>query len=268
MSLKHKDYIEYWDDVGPRLEKYLQSQHNNDVINVLNTCIGYFSYVTEDMGQKVQQNKKLSPKLDLFMVFAHDQLRGALPLYLNLNLAPTANSARCSFENWINLKYIFESGFPFMFADRYNRYSEILRLKAHRNSTVLPKLTPEEEKSIISKNPDWIDPFTGKLSKKPHWTAMHGINLEIMTKKLGISEYYSVYRSTSQFTHASSITGNLYRNGQNSMGAIGIETQCRRMALLVAIFTMDTLNDFCLFFDISIDKKQFMGILKELQRLS
>jgi hypothetical protein len=202
------------------------------------------------------------------MVYAFDQIRSAIVLYSNLNLAPTAISARATFENYVNLNFIINGGNPELYADRYNRFRNILRLKAHRNSQVLGKLSSQEEAEILSKNPDWIDNSTGKIQKKVHWTAIPGMNLEQLTQKLDISDYYSIYRSTSQFIHASPITSNLYNQPGKGMGVISSELQARRMSLMIALFALETLKEFCNFYEVGYDKDIYLSLVAEISRLS
>lgn len=267
MSTKHKSHEEYWADVYPRLEAYLQSQTRQDIKDIIYTTIAFYAYVTEDIGSKITKQNSIAPKLDLFLVYSFDQLRGVLPLYENLNLAPLAISARATFENAANLTFITSHVDPLKYADLYERFKEIQRLKVHQTSTLLPKLTDAEIAAIKTRCHEWFDGTTGKLKKPMHWTAIGGMNFEQLVTQADMKDYYSLYRTTSQFVHASSVTQNMYR-GANGVGAIAKETNSRQFALLICIFSLESLKNYCLFFGVNFDQGYFLGLLKKINELS
>lgn len=266
MSTKHKNHEEYWKDVFPRLQTYLHNETKQDIKDIIFTCLAFYGFLTEDIGQKIKKNQAISPKLDLFLVFAFDQLRAALVLYENLNLSPLAISARATFENSVSIRFITSNADPDKYADRYHRYKDIVRLKAHRNSLILPPLTEQEVNLIKTNCPEWFLP-DGKLKKNPHWTAIDGMSFEQLVNKADMKDYYSIYRTTSQFVHASPITVNMYK-GPKGMGAIAFEKRAKEFALIICIFSLETLKDYLLFFGVEFDQGYFLGLLTKLNKLS
>ncbi|MEQ1722664.1 MAG: DUF5677 domain-containing protein [Pseudobdellovibrio sp.] len=266
MSLKHKNYFDYWADVNPRLNSYLTANTNIKFIKALTDSIAFYSYISEDIGKKITRNKDISPKLDLFLVFALDQLRAALPLYTNLNLGPSAICTRATFENLVTIRFIVKDSYPSLYADRYNRFKDITKLKAHKSSTFLRKLSPQDEQSILAANPEWVDSTTGKLFKKTHWSAIYGMNFEQLVGRTNLKDYYSIYRTTSQFMHANSITVNMYSlNG--GIRVMGSESHVRKFASLTALFALETIKDYSDFFGVNVDAETYHGIIKPLHDL-
>ncbi|MBK8202567.1 MAG: hypothetical protein IPK68_09735 [Bdellovibrionales bacterium] len=266
MSIKYKSHEEYWQDVFPRLQTYLDGETKQDIKDIIFTCLAFYGYLTEDIGQKIRKNQVVNPKLDLFLIFAFDQLRAALVLYENLNLSPLAISARATFENSVSIHFITSNADSAKYADLYHRYKGIVRLKAHRNSLILPSLTEPEINIIKASCPEWFLP-DGKLKKNPHWTAIDGMSFEQLVNQVGMKDYYSIYRTTSQFVHASPITVNMYK-GPKGMGAIALEKRSKEFALLVCIFSLEILKDYLLFFDVEFDQGYFLGLMKKLNELS
>ena len=250
-----KNRNEYWSDVSPRLAEHLEKSINRGALEVLEESLKFFCFYGEDLPSKIKANNKVSPKLDLFIVFAQDQLRSSPILYRNLNLAPAAIAARAAFENCVSQRFIINNSDPAKLADMYHRFKDIIKLKGHRNSPFLSPLPPAEEAKILGANPEWVDQATGKLVDRPHWTGKSGITFEQMVQQLGMKDYYSLYRTTSNFVHASPITLNLY-NSPKGFGAISAEIQARRMCLLIAIFALETLIDYCKFFGVDYDAKE------------
>lgn len=267
MSLRFNNHEEYWKDVNPRLVSYLSNNTKKEVKDLIFTCIAFYGYVSEDIGKKISMNKEVSPKLDLFLAFAFDQLRSALVLYSNLNLAPTAVCARTTFENSVSLRFITQSKEAAKFADLYDRFKNIVRLQAHRDSTNLDDLPEAEITRIKSTCPEWFDPGTGELKKKPHWTAINGMNFEQLVNKTDMKEHYTLYRTTSKFAHASPITLNLY-SGPKGFGSVSEERHARSFALLICIFALETLKDYSLFFNVPFDQDIYFGLSKSLNDLS
>lgn len=264
---KWKNVQEYWADLLPRLTEYLQKSRKQPVSEFLRDGLIFFSFHSEDLGSKVRANSHIHPKLDLFVAYAHDQLRAAPVLYENLNLAPAAISARAAFENYVSLSFITSSTDAAVLADRYHRFKDIEKLKGLRNSPFLDPLPEEEEKRILAANPEWVDSTSGKLVKKPHWTGINGMSVETMVKQIGKADYYSLYRTTSSFVHASPITVNLYSSfGQ--LRSVSSENQSRRMSLLIALFALETLVEYCRFFSITYDYPGYLALMTKVSELN
>jgi hypothetical protein len=262
-----KNHNEYWEYLEPRLAIHLANSVDSEVVAALMECLKHFSFCTEGLKAKIKANKLIAPKLDLFLVFGLDHLRCANLLYKNLNLAPAAISARATLENWVNLRFIVKDKRPKHFADLYFRYQEIFKLMSLKKSPFLDPLSSEDEKKVLSENPEWVDNETGRLFKQTHWTAKKGMTFMTMLSNLKMEKYYSLYKTCSQFTHASSITINLY-NSPNGFGAIAQEIQSRRMCLLIAIFAMETLTDYCNFFKVDYGYQEHHLIIERLNKLS
>ena len=262
-----KSRTEYWADVGPRIKGFLENQRRADVVSALEKCLEFFSYNSEDLSKRATANTAIVPKLDLFVVYAHDQIRAAPILYSNFNLAPAAIAARATFENCVSQRYIIKNADSAKLADQYNRFKDIEKIRGHRNSPFLSPLSDAEESKILDKNPEWRDADTGKLVKKPHWTGKSGTTFEQLVQAVDMKDYYSLYRTTSAFVHASPITLNLYVSGRG-LGSISTEIQARRMCLLIAMFALETLVDYCKFFGVTYDAKDYYEITCELNRLT
>lgn len=266
MSTRHKDHESYWNDVYPRLAQHLATETKQEIKDIIFTCNAFYGFLTEDVGQKVREHKNIHPRLDLFLVFAFDQLRAALVLYENLNLSPLAISARASFENLASIKFITSNADPAKFASLYERYKDIVRLKAHSLSDNLGPIPQAEIERIKQVCPEWFK-SDGTLKKKPHWTAIDGMSFEQLVEKIKMEEYYSLYRTTSNFVHASPITQNMYK-GPKGLGAISDERRARQFALLICLFTLDTLKEYVVFFGVEFDQNYFLGLIKKVSELA
>jgi hypothetical protein len=262
VSTRHTNYAEYWNELSPLLNSFIESQRDHRFETALTHAFAYFSFVTEEFPEKVQRNRELLQKLTALFVIAQDAFRGLGPAMAALSPVSLAALTRIALEARVNLRYIATSTDPAFWADRFHRYARVEKLIRH--DARLPDdqiVFPEAELQAIRANcREWIKP-NGKIRKC--WTA-DDRNLHDLAEETGlVEEYVTMYGATSKFVHASAIVANAY-SGPNGVGPIGRPAQCRALASLGAGYCLHLLEDGCELFGVSLDKRELTMVSFQL----
>lgn len=259
----HRSLADYWADVAPRLEKFVNSQRNQRVEAALVHGLALYSWCLENFQASATQAKDVLSKTATMLIQLQDVIR-ALPA-VQAELSPVAAVAlqRVSLEIRCNFTFILKSSDPKLYADRFARFAEIERIlhDEYRPSGEPPMLTRQEDAAIRAKCPEWFVKPNGSTSAKvvvKHWTAEANFaSVRKVAQAAGLEdEYHRLYSGASLFVHGSSRVVNTYRDPKRGLGALAGPKMCSQMTLFAAMNCMKTLESTVAFFGVpSIDKE-------------
>lgn len=266
MSTSYATIEDFWANAGKVIEADVKGQREPDVETFLERVIAMSAYALEDGPTKAADNQTLYRGLLPLMLVGLDALRGANAAYLNQSLAGAALCARSVWEATVIFKYIAQSLSPAVYVDRFLRFQLVQRLQKHFRRR-LP-MDPAEVASLLAQVPEWVDPATGMLRKKPKptWTA-DGKTIGELARAVGAAKRYEdLYAVASLFSHCNALAANLYRK-RGSLSLIAERVNVRGMAILAASCCCDLVVAYSTFFRILMPKSEMDDLAGEMLRL-
>ncbi len=244
-------WITYWDDTQTQLAKYISENGNEEAEEYLITCLGYYSFIFENLEEEITLNIGISQNLNPLLLCMHDILRGNLACQQHLLLTTTALNLRVSFELFCKLKYILTSDTPDVYADRFKRYSNIERLTDIDGGNFSKvRMLDAERELILKNNPEWVDQNTLKLKQNRFWTGEEKMSVAKLCDRIEmLSDYKTVYNMTSKFVHGSYLTINLYKQS-HGIGVIPSTERVTYMTMMSTNYCMKALELYCNFFGV------------------
>lgn len=223
----------YWENVGPRLSAFIDQHRDRKMEECIVHALAMYSYVQEHLTIEATSNIEVLKRVGILLVLAQDALRGLVGAQRDLSPVAIACLARNVFETRCNLLYIYKSGDPLKWADRFQRYigvEKVLHDDA-RPSEARTLLRDGELEQIRSNSPEWFD-NRGRVKVK-HWTADKRLqSLRALATEVGLqTEYHTLYSVGSKFMHGSPMLVNLYSRG-DSIGALVDPALCSRLSSL------------------------------------
>jgi hypothetical protein len=266
MSTSYATIEEFWANVGQVIDADVKGQREPEVEAFLERVIAMSAYALDDGPTKAANNQTLHRGLAPLMVIALDALRGANAAYVTQSLAGAALCARSVWEATVIFKYIAHSIAPAVYVDRFQRFQMVQRLQKHFRGRL--QIEPAEVASLLAQVPEWVDPATGLLKKrpKPTWTA-DGKSIGDLAKAVGAAKRYEdLYAVASLFSHCSALAANLYRK-RGSLSLIAERVNVRGMAILAASCCCDLVVAYAKFFRILMPKPEMDDLATEMLRL-
>jgi hypothetical protein len=207
-----RDVMGYWEVFGPRLQAEVQRRIILEVDQAVLFSVAFYSCVMETFTARATKNQPLLDKIGAAIVHVQDALRGVLAGYRDQSPVTLAAAHRIALEQRCNMRFVFQSGDPAKYADRWWRFLEVERFlwESKRIDPAQPVVPPAELARIQGMCPEWIQ--NGKVVRK-HWTAEPSINsFRDVAERVGmLNDYLSMYSSTSKFVHGSPLLKNIYR---------------------------------------------------------
>ena len=222
--MKKKDQIHYndqeWikqkDEIKKNVEDWKERNRFKRQEKIILEAFYYIIYLDKNLPDS---SKRI---LYLPIVQIIDIMRGCFASQQNLALFSSAFNARCSFELFINISYIYFNKNKKELCKRYNDYA---RLEMLLNSPYVPSplsYNEEKEREYLKKvHPYWIKDISS--NKRPHWTGKNKMTIKKIVNFLYDKnhvrktpfgdlkgEYFRLYTLMSTYIHTSSITRNLF----------------------------------------------------------
>jgi hypothetical protein len=266
MSTAYATIEGFWANVGQVIDADVKGQREPDVEAFLERVIAMSAYALEDGAKKAANNQTLHRGLAPLMVIGLDALRGATAAYVYQSLAGAALCARSVWEATVIFKYIAQSLAPAVYVDRFQRFQLVQRLQKHFSGRL--QMDPAEVASLLAQVPEWVNPATGMLKKKPKptWTA-DGKTLGDLARAVGAAKRYEdLYAVASLFSHCNALAANLYRK-RGSLFLIAERGNVRSMAILAASCCCDLVIAYSTFFRILMPKAEMDALAREMVRL-
>ncbi|MBI3183716.1 MAG: hypothetical protein HYZ28_16380 [Myxococcales bacterium] len=206
--------------------------------------LAVYSYVQEHLAAEATRHQVVLQKTGVLIVLAQDALRGLYGAQCELSPVTAACLCRNILETRCNLLFIYRSGDPEKWADRFHRYMGVERLlhDQHRPDGV-PAVVPDAERREIPRRaPEWFG-ADGKVAVL-HWTADKKLkSLKALAKAVGLqADYHQIYGIGSKFMHGSALLRNLYARG-NALGSVTKPEVCTQMAALATGLAMRMLRE-------------------------
>ncbi|MBL7557663.1 MAG: hypothetical protein JNM24_17670 [Bdellovibrionaceae bacterium] len=251
------NWMEYWQDVEPRLALYVNKRLNKDALEHLNCSLALYSFTTENWISKIKKNNETSLILSIFLIQVQDILRGLVSEYRNQTLTPIALMVRTVFEIKANLMYMIKSPEAISLIDKFDRFKNLEKFLGKKGSVFFDNPTDQEAQEVMAKCNEWF--IGGKLiDSQPHWSAKKGINLRKICEASHVNllnEYISTYKLNSKFTHGSPIINNMYSNQ-----SIPLHVHTMHLAFLGAGDCMKVLHLLCEFFGVDFPDLDYAHI--------
>lgn len=262
LSLHHKSFEEYRNAVAPHLDEVIGSRRDPECEFALAHAFLLFSFTIEDLKEKATTNAKILDDVAITFIEMQDVLRGIVHGVTILSPATLAALLRIAFEIRCNLKFIYSSLSPSVYADRYRRFrSASILYNEQANHPGQPMLTPERRQELLRESDEWIRSVTpdGRFEFSTNWTAERELkSLKKRAARAGLEpQYEGSYAVTSQFVHGTALAAQGYLGGDGTINAIGQTETCRRFAVLGAMNCLHAALEGVRFFGWPFDAPEF-----------
>lgn len=273
MSLHHKTFDEYRNAVAPHLDEVIGSRRDPECEFALAHAFLLFSFTIEDLKEKATTNTKILDDVGIMFVEMQDVLRGIVHGMNILSPATLAALLRIAFEIRCNLKFIYSSLSPSVYADRYRRFrAASILYNEQANHPGQPMLTAERRQELLRESDEWIRSVTpdGWFDFSTNWTAEKELrSLKKRAARAGLeSQYEGSYAATSQFVHGTALAAQGYVGGDGRINAIGHTEMCRRFAVLGALNCLHAAVEGVRFFGWPFDAPEFVRCIERLEACS
>ncbi|WP_413560727.1 DUF5677 domain-containing protein [Bdellovibrio sp. HCB209] len=248
MTAQQPDWVNYWNNVAPRIEAYIDARSLPLVDSYLTQCYGYFCFVTENVESKVTKHKNLVRTVFPMLVQIQDMLRANILNQAHLLLTPAALNLRVAFEIKVTLKYIYSHSDPAMMLQRLANFIVFETLVGRISAPSLPNPSDEEIKEFEEKHPYWTK--KGSLDHLAKWNG-EGKSIKKICDGLDMSsQYYQIYSLTSRFVHGSPVVRQFYSSG-GSISPIPEKERVASFTLMASKEMIEVLEEFMIFFGVS-----------------
>lgn len=260
MAQELPGWINYWNDIAPRLESHIESSRVLEAETFLTAVFSYYSFCTEDLSKKVQKHKADAKSVFPMIIQIQDMLRSNIFNQQHLLMASGAFNLRVAFEIRVNLLFIYEHEDPAKMLKRMLAFVQYEKLMGRKETPGHTPPSPEEEKAFVALHPYWENrKQPGTLKKGAKWNgegkSMRGMCEFLLEKdpekfKTMVDDYYYVYSNTSIFIHGSPAARELYSHPLLGFNPIGSPRRVMMMTLRSTYFMLRLLEEFMIFFGV------------------
>lgn len=270
MEYEQPDWVEYWNNLAPKLEASLESQRVLEVEKYLTAAFSLFSYLTEKLSDKVTAHEDIAHAVYPMVIQIQDMLRTNIHCQRHMLFAPAQFNIRVAFEIRANLLYIYNHKDPRLMLDRLIAYSDYEKLCARKQMSFLKSPSIEEEADFVSKHPYWEDTKSrGNLKLLAKWNGekknLYDICAELSSKdeyKNILEDFFSQYLVASTFIHGSPIVKEMYIIPKHGLYPIVAVKRVTKATMIGTHIMMMLLEDFMKFFRVSYREVDFAYVHK------
>lgn len=263
---KFKNWKEYWDEIAGKLDADIKGRRLPDAEKYIDYALGFYSYMTEDLIEKVTKNGDIVKHTFPLMVELQDILRAILFAQRHLLLATSALHLRTSFEIRCNLNYIFQHTDPKTICERLSYFFRYEQIVGSRLSPTLPYEGEAVEKKFASEHPYWANKKSGLLRDSACWNGEDKSLKDICIDLKWEPEYFQMFKLTSKFVHGSPIVRNLYLT-KTGLGCIPDTKHPTMFSLLATNNITECLMEYCKFFGIDFPETDYRSIQSEMLKV-
>ena len=150
-------YEEYRKVATQFVDEALSSRRDRECESALNDAFLLYSFTIEDMKQKATTNAQILNDVAITFITLQDVLRGTVHAMSILSPATVATLLRTAFEIRCNLKFIYTSLAPAIYAERFRRFrsASILYNEQHNHPTEA-KVSTARRQELLRESDEWI----------------------------------------------------------------------------------------------------------------
>ncbi len=251
-----KKWERHYQNTKVFLDKILHAKRITEAEEYIEVSFAFFTETIESLVES--EDRGLYKDVFILLIETQDLLRGSLVCQKEGLLATSAINLRTVFEISCNLEYIFKDEEPEELIVRMKDFLEYEKLVGIRHSRFFDT-EEKQEKEFALKHPYWRSKKTGLLKVNQCWNG-RGLSLKQIAERIGRgSDYDDIYRQSSKFAHGSPLVKNAYR-GKKGINFCGPIYNITYFNMLCCKFAMETLANFCRFFEQPFDTNEFRWV--------